>query len=118
MNPLLFENFCSLDSFPGGGNLDQHTVIADSCIVVQTNQFATFSNRGFRVVTKASIDFCGHTSGHNFQDFLAEDHTDFIKGFSDNVFNRGILTNQPPRRLQSLINEALIGRDLCRRQNQ
>ena len=118
MDPFFFQHFSRLDALPGGRDLDQNAVIADASVVIQTNELATLLDRGVGVVAQACIDFGGHPAGDNLEDFLTENHTDFIQGFMHHVLNRSGITDELAGGAQRLINQTLISRDLCSCQDQ
>jgi hypothetical protein len=58
----------SLDTFPGGSNLDQDTVLVDTVLFVQLDENESLGNSSFSVERETSINFGRDTTRNDLQD--------------------------------------------------
>ena len=66
---------CSgLNAFPGGGDLDEHTVDVDAFGLVQLNDALSARDGGAGVKAQAGIHFGGNATRHMLEDFAAKTH--------------------------------------------
>ena len=77
---LGFQLLRRLDAFPGRGNLDQHTVVADALLVVQRHD--AFGSRHGRSGVKGQtrIHLGGHAARHQLENRAAKLHQQFVHG--------------------------------------
>ena len=72
MDAFLFQLFGSLDTFPGGTELDQHTLLRDAGGFVQFDEFVGLGEGSLDVKRQAGIDFGGYAPFDQLEDFKAE----------------------------------------------
>jgi GMP synthase-like glutamine amidotransferase len=70
------------------------------------------------LVIVAGIHLGGHASRHDLQDLAAEDHADLIEGLAHHLLGRCSGAAHIARFLQGAVDQALVGGDLGRRQDQ
>ena len=86
MNSILLLQFlCRLNPLPRTRNLDQNPLLIDPQFLVQLDDVQCFLHGGFLVKREAGVDFSGHTSRDDFQDFLAEFDEETVEGIVDLV---------------------------------
>ncbi len=78
LDALAFQNLGGADSFPGGGDLDQHRSRSDALFVVQLDQAVGAGEGGLAVERQARVDFGGNTSGNDSEDVLADCHGEAV----------------------------------------
>jgi hypothetical protein len=62
----------SLDTLPGGRDLDQDTVLVDTLGLVERNELLGLGLGGLLVEGETGIDLGRDTAGNNLEDFLAK----------------------------------------------
>jgi hypothetical protein len=72
VDTLLLEFACSLDTLPGGRDLDQDAILGNTKRIVKCNEGLGFGFGALLVEGEACIDLSRHTARHNLQDFLAK----------------------------------------------
>ncbi len=79
----LFQLLGGADAFPGGGDLDQHTLAADAGLLVEADQPLAALDHRLGVERKACIHLGGDASGDQFEDLLAHRHGEQVTGQAD-----------------------------------
>jgi len=77
------EHLGSLNTLPGGGNLDEDTVLGDASILVEGDQAAGLRDGGFNIETETSIDLGGHNTRDNLGDLGTEVDGELVEGGRD-----------------------------------
>ena len=72
MDALLLEVTGSLDTLPGGADLDQDTVTGDTGLLVETDDLAGLGLGSLLVEGEAGVDLGGDTARDNLEDLLTE----------------------------------------------
>src|ERR1035437_10117582 len=80
MNSVTLQHFGGANSLPGGGDLDQYALAANSLRVVLRDDAARLCDGGLCVVGEARVYFSGDAAGNNSQNFLAEGDGQPLKG--------------------------------------
>lgn len=62
----------SLDTLPGRGDLDEHTLLLDANGLVEGDELLGLLLGGLLVEGEASVNLSGHTARDDLQDLLAE----------------------------------------------
>lgn len=62
----------SLDTFPGGGNLDENALLLDSDRLVERNELLGLRLSGLLVEGQTGVDLGGDTAGDDCENLLAE----------------------------------------------
>jgi hypothetical protein len=70
----MLQGACRLNAFPGGSDLDQHSIARNALRRVQSREpLSTGDGRG-RVEAQSRIDFRGHAPWHHAQDLATKAH--------------------------------------------
>ncbi len=80
LNAFFFQLLRRADAFPGGGDLDQHTVTANAGFVVQVDQTVRTLENGRFIERQAGIHLSGNTARYDFQNFLTYRHRKTVAG--------------------------------------
>ena len=80
MDALFFEDFCGLDAFPCGGELDEDALAGDAGGFVLGDDVAGGLDGALGVVGEAGVDFGGDAAGDDREDLLAEGYGEGLEG--------------------------------------
>jgi hypothetical protein len=72
-----------LDALPGGGDLDENTLLVNSDGLVEINDVKSLVNRGLLVEGETGINFGGDLSWNDGENFLSELDEESVKGSID-----------------------------------
>lgn len=73
---------CSLNAFPGGGQLDQDAFLVYSLGSEHRNELPRLADARLLVETESGIHFNAHTAGNDLQDLAAEQDEQFVYCFA------------------------------------
>lgn len=80
---VALQDLSGLDTLPGGGNLDQDTVLGDALGLVQVNDVQGLVDGGLGVEGQLGVNLGGDTAGNNVQDLAAELNQQVVEGDLD-----------------------------------
>ena len=81
VNATLFQLFGGLNSFPGRGDLDQHTVNMNAFGLIKLNETLAPRQGGISVKTQARVHFGRHPSWHRLKNFATKTHQQSVDYF-------------------------------------
>lgn len=70
----------SLDTLPGGGNLDEDALLGDAGILVETDDLLGLGDGGLLVEGETGIDLGRDTAGNDLQDLDTEVDEKLVQG--------------------------------------
>lgn len=82
---LRLENLGRLDPLPGGGQLDEDSILGDALLLVEGDERQRLSDAGLRVEGQTGVDLRRHAAGDNLQNFLAKNDKNTIHSQSNNL---------------------------------
>jgi len=80
VDAFLLQLLSSLNTFPGGGELDEDALATDAGLLVGGDDFVSGLDRLLRVIGEARIDFRGNTARYDLQNALAEFDGELLEG--------------------------------------
>jgi hypothetical protein len=90
MNPiLLLQLLCRLNPLPSGRNLDQNPLFINPQFLVQLDDMECLFNGGLFIKREPCIDFCGDSSGDDFEDFITEFNEETVECVVDLLVDFG-----------------------------
>ncbi len=109
VDAFFFQLFGCTNALPGGRQLDQDTIVADTRIIVEFNDTFCFGDRRFGVIRQTRVNFGRNTPRHQLQDLQANIHRQLIGRVNNLLRAVAALLFRPG---DSIVNQLTIFRDL------
>ena len=68
LRAALLEDFRRTNPFPGRRDFNEHTIAADTCVVIKPDQFLGFGDGCFGIKREAGVNFCADHAGDDLID--------------------------------------------------
>src|SRR4051794_32834522 len=91
MNPLVLQQFCSANSFPGARNLYQNAFSWYTLRFVQRDQLSRFADCTFRIEAQTCCHLRGDAAWHHLEDFAAKQDKQLV----DELLRHRLLISAP-----------------------